>query len=79
MGFPDGSAAELDRHSSHSGLWFVTVHPFDEPPLNSSTWVVTGWCWRDTVLRDINDPLARGVPRRSSAGGRSTSYELSEV
>jgi len=32
-----------------------------------------------TALRDINELLARGVLRKSEAGGRSTSYELNEL
>lgn len=46
--------------------------------LNSSKWAVIAKCSPDTALRDINDLLARGVLRKSAAGGRSTSYELDE-
>jgi Fic family protein len=35
-------------------------------------------CSPDTALRDINDLLARGVLRKTDAGGRSTSYVLAE-
>jgi Fic family protein len=31
------------------------------------------------TLRDINELLAHGVLRKSTAGGRSTSYELNEA
>ena len=34
-------------------------------------------CSPDTALRDIHELLARGIFRKSAAGGRSTSYELS--
>ena len=44
--------------------------------LNSSKWAAIAKCSPDTALRDINDLLARGVLRKSAAGGRSTSYEL---
>ncbi len=32
----------------------------------------------DTALRDINDLIAKGVLERDAAGGRSTSYSLSQ-
>jgi len=44
----------------------------------SSKWAAIAKCSQDTALRDINDLLARGVLRKLDAGGRSTSYELSE-
>lgn len=44
--------------------------------LNSSKWAAIAKCSPDTALRDINDLLVRGVLRKSTAGGRSTSYEL---
>lgn len=47
-----------------------------EGKLNSSKWAAIAKCSPDTALRDINDLLARGVLHKSSAGGRSTSYEL---
>lgn len=46
--------------------------------LNSSKWATIAKCSPDTALRDINDLLARGVLRKSAAGGRSTSYELND-
>jgi len=47
-----------------------------EGKLTSSKWAAIAKCSPDTALRDINDLLARGVLRKSAAGGRSTSYEL---
>jgi Fic family protein len=47
-----------------------------EGKLTSSKWAAIAKCSPDTALRDITDLLARGVLRRSDAGGRSTSYEL---
>ena len=47
-----------------------------EGKLSSSKWAAIAKCSPDTALRDISDLLARGVLRKSSAGGRSTSYEL---
>jgi len=47
-----------------------------EGKLTSSKWAAIARCSPDTALRDINDLLARGVLRKSDAGGRSTSYEL---
>jgi Fic family protein len=47
-----------------------------EGKLTSSKWASIAKCSADTALRDITDLLARGVLRKSDAGGRSTSYEL---
>jgi len=47
-----------------------------EGKLTSSKWATVSRCSPDTALRDINDLLARGMLRKSAAGGRSTSYEL---
>lgn len=47
--------------------------------LTSSKWAAIAKCSPDTALRDINDLLARGVLRKSDAGGRSTSYELNDL
>ena len=50
-----------------------------EGKLTSSKWAVIAQCSPDTALRDITDLLVRGVLRKLDAGGRSTSYELSDV
>ena len=50
-----------------------------EGKLTSSKWAAIGKCSPDTALRDITDLLARGVLRKSDAGGRSTSYELNDA
>ena len=50
-----------------------------EGKLTSSKWAAIAKCSPDTALRDINDLLARGVLRKTGAGGRSTSYELSDL
>ena len=47
-----------------------------EGKLTSSKWAAIAKCSPDTALRDITDLLARGVLKKSDAGGRSTSYEL---
>lgn len=47
--------------------------------LTTSKWAAIAKCSPDTVLRDINDLLARGVLRKTDAGGRSTSYELNDL
>jgi Fic family protein len=47
-----------------------------EGKLTSSKWAALARCSPDTALRDITDLLARGVLRKSDAGGRSTSYEI---
>jgi len=49
-----------------------------EGRLSSSTWAAIAKCSPDTALRDINDLLARGVLRKTDAGGRSTSYKLTD-
>jgi Fic family protein len=48
-----------------------------EGKLTTSKWAAIAKCSTDTALRDINDLLARGLLRKSDAGGRSTSYEVS--
>lgn len=50
-----------------------------EGKLTSSKWAAIAKCSPDTALRDINDLLARGVLRKSDAGGRSTSYLLDDA
>lgn len=50
-----------------------------EGKLTTSKWAAIAKCSPDTALRDINDLLTRGVLRKSDAGGRSTSYELSDL
>jgi Fic family protein len=47
-----------------------------EGKLSSGKWAALAKCSPDTALRDIGDLLARGLLRKSAAGGRSTSYEL---
>lgn len=47
--------------------------------LTSSKWAAIAKCSPDTALRDINDLLARGVLRKTDAGGRSTRYELNDL
>ncbi|MCM5570439.1 Fic family protein [Burkholderiaceae bacterium FT117] len=49
-----------------------------EGKLTTSKWAAITRCSPDTALRDISDLLARGLLRKSDAGGRSTSYELNE-
>ncbi len=47
-----------------------------EGKLTSSKWAAIAKCSPDTALRDITDLLARGILRKSDAGGRSTSYVI---
>lgn len=49
-----------------------------EGKLTSSKWAAIAKCSPDTALRDVNELLARSVLRKSDAGGRSTSYELTD-
>jgi len=50
-----------------------------EGKLTSSKWAKIEKCSPDTALRDISDLLARGILAKDPAGGRSTSYSLSEL
>lgn len=47
--------------------------------LTTSKWAAIAKCSPDTALRDISDLLARGVLRKTAAGGRSTGYELGDL
>lgn len=49
-----------------------------EGKLTTRKWAAIAKCSPDTALRDINELVARGVLRKSEAGGRSTSYRLNE-
>jgi Fic family protein len=50
-----------------------------EGKLTSSKWAKIEKCSQDTALRDIEDLLRKGVLKKESAGGRSTSYSLAKV
>src|SRR5690606_7802065 len=50
-----------------------------EGKLTSSKWAAIARCSADTALRDINKLVALGMLRKSDAGGRSTSYELTNL
>ena len=49
-----------------------------EGKLTSSKWAAIAKCSPDTALRDITQLLDLGVLKKSSGGGRSTSYELAD-
>jgi Fic family protein len=49
-----------------------------EGKLTSSKWARLARCSQDTANRDINDLVRRGVLAKDPAGGRSTSYSLTE-
>jgi Fic family protein len=44
--------------------------------LTTAKWAKLNKCSHDTALRDIHELVARGVPVRNPAGGRSASYPL---
>lgn len=46
--------------------------------LTSSKWASLAKCSQDTANRDINDLVKRGILAKDAAGGRSTSYALTE-
>jgi len=50
-----------------------------EGKLTSSKWAKIEKCSADTALRDINELVVHGILARDKAGGRSTSYSLTEV
>ena len=50
-----------------------------EGKLTSSKWAKLQKCSQDTALRDIEDLINKGVLKKDSAGGRSTSYSLAKV
>lgn len=47
-----------------------------EGKLQSSKWAKLGKCSQDTANRDINDLVNRGILKKDSSGGRSTSYSI---
>jgi Fic family protein len=50
-----------------------------EGKLTSSKWAKLARCSQDTAGRDINDLVRRGILVKDAAGGRSTSYSLTET
>ncbi|VWB67358.1 cell division protein Fic [Burkholderia metallica] len=50
-----------------------------EGRLTTTKWAALAKCSQDTALRDITELVEHGVLRRSSSGGRSTSYELMAI
>ncbi len=50
-----------------------------EGKLTSRKWAAIAKCSTDTALRDINELVEHGVLVKSVSGGRSTSYELSQI
>lgn len=71
---PPGSAPLNERQAR---LVNLLLEGF-EGKLTSSKWAAIAKCSPDTALRDITDLMARGILRKSDAGGRSTSYELND-
>jgi Fic family protein len=50
-----------------------------EGKLTSSKWAKLANCSQDTAHRDILDLVKRGILAKDEAGGRSTSYSLTEL
>ena len=50
-----------------------------EGKLTSSKWAKLVKCSQDTALRDIEDPIRKGILTKDMAGGRSTSYSLATI
>ncbi len=55
------------------------LHDDFEGKLTSSKWAKIAKCSTDTALRDIADLVARGILAKDAAGGRSTSYRLTDT
>ncbi|WP_332671667.1 Fic family protein [Aromatoleum sp.] len=49
-----------------------------EGKLTTSKWAAIAKCSSDTALRDLSELQSHGILQKSTAGGRSTSYELAE-
>lgn len=49
-----------------------------EGKLTTTKWATIEKCSHDTALRDIQDLIERGLLRKDTGGGRSTSYSLTE-
>ncbi len=49
-----------------------------EGKLTSSKWATIAKCSQDTASRDIDDLIEKGVLKKDSAGGRSTSYFIDD-
>ena len=47
-----------------------------EGKLTTSKWAALAKCSQDTALRDISELVHHGVLRKTTAGGRSTNYEV---
>lgn len=50
-----------------------------EGKLTSSKWAKIAKCSPDTGLRDIEGLIAQGILKKDAAGGRSTSYSLTDA
>ncbi len=50
-----------------------------EGKLTTSKWAKIAHCSQDTAYRDILDLIDHGVLKKDAAGGRSTSYSLTEL
>jgi Fic family protein len=55
------------------------LHDGFEGKLTSSKWALLAKSSQDTALRDIDDLIKHGILIKDTAGGRSTSYLLTEV
>jgi Fic family protein len=50
-----------------------------EGNLNTAKWAKITKCSSDTALRDIQNLIEHGIMQKKEAGGRSTSYELTDL
>ena len=57
-------------------LMFNTLFDDFYGKLTSSKWAKMTKCSSDTALRDITDPIEKGILIKDEAGGRSANYKL---
>lgn len=76
-----GILERIQKRAIGVAKWRCSTSWFDgfERKLTTSKWAAIAKCSQDTALRDITELLGRGVLRKGTAGGRSSSYELNEL
>ena len=70
--------AKVELNERQRGIVNRLLNGF-EGKLTTSRWAKLAKCSHDTALRDIEDLIQKKVLTKDAAGGRSTSYSLSQV
>lgn len=73
-----GQLKVLELNSRQRKMINMLLDEF-EGKLTSSKWAKICKCSQDTAGRDIQELISKGVLKKESSGGRSTSYLLSEI